>query len=88
MRFSMKKLKKNSLSLEQEQHVIIIYCFKQVIEKKMAVNREVHIIFMDLQNTYDRISIIKLWETLKQSNINHFLIEALQDQDTMKQNRK
>jgi len=82
----MKKLKKNSLSLEQEQHVIIIYCFKQVIEKKMAVNREVHIIFMDLQNTYDRISIIKLWEV--RSNINYSLTKTVQKTCTTEQNRK
>lgn len=37
------------------------------------------IIFVDLQNAYDIIPIIKLWETLEKSNISHTLIKALKE---------
>ncbi|XP_044745272.1 uncharacterized protein LOC123307119 [Coccinella septempunctata] len=56
-----------------------IFCLKQIIEKKTATNREVHITFVDLHKAYDTIPIVKLWEVLEGTNINHTLIKAVKD---------
>lgn len=56
-----------------------IFCLKQIIEKKTARNQEVHITFIDLQKAYDTVPLMKLWETLQESNINYTLIKALRN---------
>lgn len=56
-----------------------VFCLKQVIEKKTALNQEVHIIFVDLQKAYDTVPINKLWQVLQESNINYTLIRALKN---------
>lgn len=56
-----------------------IFCLKQIIEKRMARNQEVHITFIDLQKAYDIVPLMKLWEVLQESNINYTLIKALRN---------
>ena len=56
-----------------------IFALKQIIEKKSAMNQEVHITFIDLQKAYDTVPIIKLWEVLHESRINAALIKAVQN---------
>jgi hypothetical protein len=37
-----------------------IFCITQMIEKKKATNRELHILFIDLTKAYDSIPLNKL----------------------------
>lgn len=56
-----------------------VFCLKQIIEKKTATNRDVHLTFVDLQKAYDNIPTKKLWEVLQESNISHTIIKAIQN---------
>jgi hypothetical protein len=47
-----------------------IFCITQMIEKKKATNRELHLLFIDLTKAYDSIPLNKLWETLDRLAIN------------------
>jgi hypothetical protein len=48
-----------------------------MIEKKKAINRELHLLFIDLTKAHDSVPLNKLWETLDRSTINTRLIEAI-----------
>nr|XP_018896775.1 PREDICTED: uncharacterized protein LOC109030332 [Bemisia tabaci] len=37
-----------------------LFCITQVIEKKMAVGQELHLVFVDLQKAYDSVPLVKL----------------------------
>jgi hypothetical protein len=54
-----------------------ILCITQMIEKKKATNRELHLVFIDLTKAYDSVPLNKLWEPLDKSTINTRLIEAI-----------
>jgi len=54
-----------------------ILCKIQMIEKKKATNRELHLLFIDLTKVYDSVPLNKLWETLDRSTINIRLIEEI-----------
>ena len=54
-----------------------LFVIVQVIEKKMAVAQELHLIFVDLQKAYDSVPLVKLWEALEKSNFNGGLIDAV-----------
>lgn len=54
-----------------------LYCVTQVIEKKNAVNQEIHLLYVDLQKAYDSVPLNKLWTILEQTNINNGLIKAV-----------
>ena len=54
-----------------------IFCLTQMIEKKKATNRELHLLFIDLTKAYDSVPLNKLWEALQKSTINTRLIEAI-----------
>ena len=54
-----------------------IFCITQMIEKKKATNRELHLLFIDLTKTYDSVPLNKLWETLDKATIYTRLIEAI-----------
>jgi len=54
-----------------------IFCIIQIIEKKKATNRELHLLFIGLTKAYDSIPLNKLWETLDGLAINTRLIEAI-----------
>lgn len=56
-----------------------LFCLTQVIEKITAVNKELHILYVDLQKAYDSVPLTKLWESLKATNINTNLIKAVRD---------
>ena len=55
----------------------IIFCITQMIEKKKATNRELHLLFIDLTKAYDSIPVNKLWEILDGLAINTTLIDAI-----------
>lgn len=56
-----------------------VFCMKQIIEKNAATNQETHLLFVNLTKAYDNIPTTKLWEILRESQINHTLIVALQN---------
>ena len=47
-----------------------IFCKTQIIEKKKAIKRELHLSFIDLTKAHDGVTLNKLWETLDISTIN------------------
>lgn len=53
-----------------------LFCITQIIEKKLAVNQEVHLLYVDLRKAYDSIPQNKLWEALEKTNISANLITA------------
>lgn len=55
-----------------------LYSITYVIEKKTAVNKEVHLVYVDLQKAYDSVPLSKLWSILHQTNIKHGLVKAVQ----------
>jgi len=42
-----------------------IFCLKQLIEKKMAVEQPLHLLFVDLEKAYDSVPLKSLWKTLE-----------------------
>lgn len=56
-----------------------IFCLSQLIDKKIAVNQEVHLLFIDLSKAYDNIPITKLWEALEQTGISITIIKAIKN---------
>ncbi|KAF2880083.1 hypothetical protein ILUMI_26095 [Ignelater luminosus] len=57
----------------------IVFCLRQIIEKKLERNRTTHLVFIDLQKAYDNIPIEKLWKALQNTNINYTLVKAVQN---------
>ena len=45
-----------------------IFCLRQLIEEKMAVNQPLHLLFVDLEKAYDSVPLKNLWKTLEQYN--------------------
>lgn len=56
-----------------------VFCIKQTIEKRSSTNQETHLMFIDLHKAYDTVPVTKLWKVLQETNINHTLINALQN---------
>jgi len=56
-----------------------LFCINQVIEKMMAINRELHLLFVDLKKAYDSVPHNKLWEALYNTNLNVNLIKAVKN---------
>jgi len=48
-----------------------------VIEKKMAVNQPLHLLFVDLEKAYDSVPLKKLWKALEHYNISNSIIRAI-----------
>lgn len=46
-----------------------IFCLKPTIEKRLAHNMDTHIVFIDLQKTYDTVPLTMLWQVLKTKGI-------------------
>lgn len=54
-----------------------LFCLTQIIEKKVAVNQELHILYVDLKKAYDSIPQKLLWGALHETNINSNIILAV-----------
>ncbi|KAH1020690.1 hypothetical protein HUJ04_010305 [Dendroctonus ponderosae] len=48
----------------------------QLNEKKVATNREVHLLFLDLTKAYDTVLVEKLWRGLEHSPIDNTIISG------------
>ncbi|XP_030765487.1 uncharacterized protein LOC115889574 [Sitophilus oryzae] len=56
-----------------------LFTLTQIIEKKMARNQEIHLLYVDLKKAYDSVPQSKLWEALEKTNISITLIKAVQE---------
>ena len=54
-----------------------MFCLRQVIEKKMAVNQPLHLLFVDLEKAYDSVPLKKLWKALEHYSISKSIIRAI-----------
>jgi hypothetical protein len=54
-----------------------IFCLRQLVEKKMAVNQPLHLLFVDLEKTYDSVPLENLWKALEHYNISNSIIRAI-----------
>jgi hypothetical protein len=54
-----------------------MYCLKQLIEKKMAVDQPLLLLFVDLGKTYDSVPLRNLWKALEHYNISKSIIRAI-----------
>jgi hypothetical protein len=54
-----------------------ILCITQVVVKRKTINRELHLLFIDLTKTYDSVPLNKLWETLDRSTVNTRSVESV-----------
>jgi len=54
-----------------------IFCLKQLIEKKMAVDQRLHLFFVDLEKAYDSVPLQNLWKKLEHYNISNSIIRAI-----------
>jgi len=45
-----------------------IFCLRQLIEKKMAVNQSIHLLFVDLEKAYNSVPLENLWKALEHYN--------------------
>ena len=54
-----------------------IFTIRQISEKTLRYNKEVHICFVDLQKAFDSISRKELWKALKEYNVDRELIAAI-----------
>jgi len=54
-----------------------IFCLRQLIEKKIAVNQPLHLLFADLEKEYDSVHLKNLWKALEHYNISNSVIRAI-----------
>ena len=54
-----------------------IFCLRQLIEKKMAVNQPLHLLFVDLEKAYDSVPLKSLWNALEHYCISNSIIRAI-----------
>ena len=54
-----------------------IFCLRQLVEKKMAVNQPLHLLFVDLEKAYDRLPLENSWKALEHCNISNSIIRAI-----------
>jgi len=54
-----------------------IFCLRQLMEKKMAVNQPLHLLFVDLEKAYDSVPLKNLWKALQHYNIGSSIIRAI-----------
>jgi hypothetical protein len=54
-----------------------IFCLKQLIEEKMAVDQKLHLLFVDLEKAYDIVSLQNLRKALEHNEINNSFIMAI-----------
>jgi len=54
-----------------------IFCLKQLIEKEMAVDQRLHLLFVDLEKACDSVPLKNLWKALEHYNISSSIIRAI-----------
>jgi hypothetical protein len=54
-----------------------ICCLKQLIEKKMAVDQPLHLLFVDLKKAYDSVPLKNLWKVLEHYNLSNNISRAI-----------
>ena len=54
-----------------------IFCLKQLIEKKMAVDQQLHLLFADLEKAYDSVPLQNLRKALERYNISSNIIREI-----------
>ena len=55
-----------------------VLTLRQVIEKAIEKRRELFVAFIDLEKAYDRVNRVKLWEALRQAQVEEGLVRAVQ----------
>jgi len=53
------------------------FCLRQLIEKKMAVNQPLHLLYVDFEKAYDSMQLKNLWKALEHYNISNSIIRAI-----------
>jgi hypothetical protein len=54
-----------------------IFCSRQLIEKRIAVNQPLHLLLVDLEKAYDSVPLKSLWKALEHYNICNSIIRAI-----------
>lgn len=55
-----------------------MFVLRQIIEKRLKVDRETHLAFIDLEKAYDSVPRNKLWKILTEIGLNKTLIRIMQ----------
>ena len=55
-----------------------VFTLRQVMEKAIEKRRELFVAFIDLEKAYDRVNRVKLWEALRQAQVEEGLVRAVQ----------
>ena len=55
-----------------------VFTLKQVMKKAIEKRREVFVTFIDLEEAHDRVNRKKLWEALRQAQVEEGLVRAVQ----------
>ena len=56
-----------------------IYVLRRLIEKYRERNKDLHMVFIDLEKAYDRIPRCIIWESLEAKGVSRSHIEAIRD---------
>jgi hypothetical protein len=55
----------------------LIFALRQLIEKTIEYNRELHLAFIDLEKAFDRVNREDIWNSLVERRVSTSLIEAI-----------
>lgn len=83
----LKERLEDNITIEEEQSgftagrscVDNIFSIKQTIEKLKTRNREIHLIFIDLEKAYDTVPVGNLYRILESSSISSYYIAAIKN---------
>lgn len=56
-----------------------LFCLTQIVQKKLATGRELHLVFLDIAKACDNVPQKKLWNVMESSNINSTLVRAVKN---------
>lgn len=56
-----------------------LFCLTQIVQKKLATGRELHLVFLDISKAYNNVLLKKLWSVMESSNINSTLVRAVKN---------
>jgi len=51
--------------------------FKAIDREKKAVDQPLHLLFVDLEKTYDSVPLLNLWKVLEHYSISNIFIRAI-----------